>query len=58
MLKCDHVIEARRCDVIVVEKKDNRGVIIDVTAPLIWGQYNVATGFRKKSRERIKKKNI
>ena len=32
-IQCDNVIEARRPDIAVVDKKEQKGTIIDITAP-------------------------
>ena len=37
-VQCDHVIEARRPDIVVIEKESNKAVIIIVDIPSSWGQ--------------------
>ena len=32
-IQCDHVIEARRPDIVVVEKESNNSVIVDIASP-------------------------
>ena len=32
-VQCDNVIEARRLDIIVIDKKERKGIIIDITVP-------------------------
>ena len=32
-IQCDNVIEARRPDIVVVDKKEHEGVIIDIAVP-------------------------
>ena len=32
-IQCDNVIEARRPDIVVVDKKEHKGIIIDVAVP-------------------------
>ena len=32
-VQCDHVIEAGRTDVIVVDEKEHKGLIIDIAVP-------------------------
>ena len=32
-VQCDNVIEARRPDIIVVDKKERKGIIIDIAVP-------------------------
>ena len=32
-VQCDNVIEARRPDVIVIDKKERKGIIIDIAVP-------------------------
>ena len=32
-IQCDHVIEARRPDIVVVEKKSNKTIIVDIASP-------------------------
>ncbi|XP_068712746.1 uncharacterized protein [Montipora foliosa] len=32
-IQCDHVIEARRPDIVVVEKKNNKAIIVDIASP-------------------------
>ena len=34
-IQCDHVIEARRPDIVVVEKENNKAIIVDIASP--WG---------------------
>ena len=34
-IQCDHVIEARRPDIVVVEKENNKAIILDIASP--WG---------------------
>ena len=31
-IQCDHVIEARRPDIVVVEKENNKAIIVDITS--------------------------
>ena len=33
-IQCDHVIEARRPDIVVVEKESNKAIIVDLASPL------------------------
>ena len=35
-IQCDHVIEARRPDIVVVEKESNMAIIVDIASP--WDQ--------------------
>ena len=37
-VQCDHVIEARRPDIVVIEKESNKAVIIIVDISSSWGQ--------------------
>ena len=30
---CDHVIEARRPDIVVLEKESNKAIIVDIALP-------------------------
>ena len=32
-IQCDHVIEARRRDIVVVEKENNKAIIVDLASP-------------------------
>ena len=32
-MQCDYVIEARRPDIIIVDKKEHKGLIIDIAVP-------------------------
>ena len=32
-IQCDHVIEARRPDIRVVEKENNKAIIVDIASP-------------------------
>ena len=32
-IQCDHVIEARRSDIVAVEKENNKAVIMDIASP-------------------------
>ena len=32
-VQCDNVIEARRPDIIVIDKKERKGIIIDIAVP-------------------------
>ena len=32
-IQCDHVIEARRPDIFVVEKENNKAIIMDIASP-------------------------
>ena len=32
-IQCDHVIEARRPDIVVVEKEDNKAIIVGIASP-------------------------
>ena len=32
-IQCDHVIEARRPDIVVVEKENNKAIIVDIASP-------------------------
>ena len=32
-IQCDHVIEARRPDIVVVEKESNKAIIMDIASP-------------------------
>ena len=34
-IQCDHIIGARRPDIVVVEKESNKAIIVDVASP--WG---------------------
>ena len=33
-IQCDHVIKAKRPDIVVVEKESNMAIIVDITSPL------------------------
>ena len=33
MTKCGHVIEARRPDIVIVEKENNKAIIVDIGSP-------------------------
>ena len=35
-IQCDHVIEARRPDIVAVEKESNKVIIVDIASP--WDQ--------------------
>ena len=37
-VQCDHVIEARRPDIVVIEKESNKAVIIIVDIPSSWAK--------------------
>jgi len=47
-IQCDHVIEARRPDIVVVEKENNKAIIVDIASP--WDQ----RGYEKEG-EKIEK---
>ena len=32
-IKCDHVIEARRPDIVVVQKESNKAIIVNIASP-------------------------
>ena len=32
-IQCDHVIEARRPDIVIVEKESNKAIIVDIASP-------------------------
>ena len=32
-VQCDNVVETRRTDIIVIEKTEQKGIIIDITVP-------------------------
>ena len=32
-IQCDHVIEARRPDIVVVERENNKAIIVDIASP-------------------------
>ena len=32
-IQCDHVIEARRSDIVAVEKENNKAIIVDIASP-------------------------
>ena len=32
-IQCDHVIEARRSDIVAVEKENNKAIILDIASP-------------------------
>ena len=32
-IKCDHIIEARRPVIVVVEKESNKAIIVDIASP-------------------------
>ena len=32
-IQCDNVVEARRSDIVVTEKKEQKGIIIDIAVP-------------------------
>ena len=32
-IQCDHIIEARRPDIIVDKKESNKAIIVDITSP-------------------------
>ena len=32
-IQCDHVIEARRPDIVVVEEESNKAIIVDIVSP-------------------------
>ena len=32
-IQCDHVIEARRPDIVVVEKENNKAILVDIASP-------------------------
>ena len=33
IIQCDHVIEARRPDIVVVKKVNNKAIIVDLASP-------------------------
>ena len=35
-IQCDHVIKARIPDIVVVEKENNKAIIVDIASP--WDQ--------------------
>ena len=47
-VQCDNVIEARRPDIIVINKKERKGIIIDIAVPA-----DVRVG--EKEREKVEK---
>ena len=47
-VQCDNVIEERRPDIIVIDKKERKGIIIDIAAPA-----DVRVG--EKEREKVEK---
>ena len=47
-VQCDNVIEARRPDIIVIDKKERKGIIIDIAVPA-----DVRVG--EKEREKVEK---
>ena len=47
-VQCDNVIEARRPDIIVIDKKERKGIIIDIAVPV-----DVRVG--EKEREKVEK---
>ena len=47
-VQCDNVIEARRPDIIVIHKKERKGIIIDIAVPT-----DVRVG--EKEREKVEK---
>ena len=38
-IQCDHVIEARRPDIVVVEKENNKAIIVDIASPWDYRMY-------------------
>ena len=46
-VQCDNVIEARRPDIIVIDKKERKGIIIDIAAPA-----DVREGGKRKGKSR------
>ena len=34
-IQCDHIIDARRPDMIVVEKESNKAIIVDIASPYV-----------------------
>ena len=38
-IQCGHVIEARRPDIVVVEKENNKAIIVDIASPWDHGVY-------------------
>ena len=32
-IQCDNVVEARRSDIVATEKKEQKGIIIDIAVP-------------------------
>ena len=34
-IQCDHIIKARRPDMIVVEKESNKAIIVDIASPYV-----------------------
>ena len=32
-IQCDHIIEARRSVIVVVEKESNKAIIVDIASP-------------------------
>ena len=47
-IQCDNLIEARRPDVIVIDKKEQKGIIIDIAAP-------ADVRVEEKEKEKVKK---
>ena len=47
-VQCDNMIEAKRPDIILIEKKEQKGIIINIAVPA-----NVRVG--KKEREKMEK---
>ena len=45
-IQCDNVVEARRSDIVVTEKKEQKGIIIDIAVPA-----GVRVGGKKKESE-------
>ena len=45
---CDNMIEARRPDIILIDKKERKGIIIDIAVP-------ADVRVREKEREKMKK---
>ena len=32
-IQCDHVIDARRSDIVLVERENNKAIIVDIASP-------------------------
>ena len=47
-IQCDNLIEARRLDLIVIDKKEQKKIIIDIAVP-------TDVGVEKKEKEKVEK---